>query len=86
MSRTYRNYGPHVNPNDWFKPWQAKGDHNRNWWIGGFEAAKRDCHRLNRQEERMNLRLQNFSDEYEDYDDDIIFTPYKKMIDFWCYD
>lgn len=82
MSRTYRNYGHDIVPEDWTCPWQAKGDHNRNWWFAGFEAAKRDCHRLNRQEERMNLRLQNFSD---DYDDDILFTPYKKMVDFRVY-
>ena len=28
MSRTRRDYGPYVNPEEWICPWQAIGDHN----------------------------------------------------------
>ena len=28
MSRTYRNNGPWVNPENWITPWKATGDHH----------------------------------------------------------
>ena len=81
MSRTYRNYGPYVNPEDWFKPWQAKGDHPKKGWnMTNPKAFKTLCKRNHRAKERELLRISNYSN---DFNDDIIINKYKRHANPW---
>lgn len=85
MSRTFRNYGPRVNSEDWDKPWQAKGDHKKtNWWdVKKPQSMKNELHRKNRAFERENLNITKMTDGDDDH---MCFIPYKKVIEPWDYD
>lgn len=85
MSRTYRNYGPWINIEDWDKPWQAKGDHKKiNWWdVKKPQSMKNELHRKNRSFERENLNITKITDGDDDH---LSFHPYKKVVKPWDYD
>lgn len=84
MSRTRRDYGPYVNPEEWICPWQAIGDHHPCFFSAHPKKyIKQLTSSAHRAKERIILHSYQYS---EDGDDDIIITSYKKNADPWDID
>ena len=75
MSRTYRKFRHDVDSNS-CKSWKISGDYKKHWRILGSNVSKDNYHKMNRQEERNKLHSYMTSNDV----DEIVFKPYKKMI------
>ena len=84
MSRTYRNNGPWVNPENWITPWKATGDHHPCFFSAHPKKyIKNLSSSVHRSKERIMIHAYMHS---EDCEDDIFVIPYNKISDPWDID
>lgn len=84
MSRTYRNNGKWVNPDEWDKPWHATGDHHPSFFSAHPKKyIKNLSSSVHRAQERIVIHTYKHS---EDYEDDILMIPYNKAANPWDID